>query len=84
MNGLSQVFLRIWEICAIIAGLQSVSETAEIGIVSFGILGRLHGNSLLLLPRHLCPQLVGNRSCDLTFNCKDIARLSIKCIGPDV
>ncbi len=61
---------------------QGVSQTAKVGIVCLGIVGRFGGYDLLFLTGEFRSQLLGDGFGHLTLNRKDVGQFAIKGIGP--
>ena len=64
------------------ARLQSVSQTAQVGIVGLRVVGRFGGDDLLFLTSEFRSQLLGDGFGDLALNRKDVGQFAIKGIGP--
>ena len=61
---------------------QSVSQAAQVGIVSLRIIGRFGGDDLLFLTGEFRSQLLGDGFGYFALNRKDVGQLAIKGIGP--
>ena len=61
---------------------QIISQAAQVGIVSLGIVRRFGGNDLLFLTGEFRPQLVGDGFGYFTLDRKDVSQFAIKGIGP--
>src|SRR5205823_14941943 len=61
-----------------------VSQSAQIGVVSFRIIGGSGGDDLLFLARKFHAQLIGDRFGYIAFYRKNIRQFAIKGVGPKV
>ena len=61
---------------------QSVSQPAQVGIVSLGIVGRFGGDDLLFLTGEFRPQLLRDGFGYLALNGKDVGQFAIKGVSP--
>ncbi len=61
---------------------QTVSQPAQVGIVSLGVVRRFSGDDLLFLTGEFRSQLVGDGFGYLALDRKDVGQFAIKGIGP--
>src|SRR5215475_1212492 len=64
----SKIFLCGKSVRGVVASLERISQTTEVGIVSLNIIGRFSTYNLLFLIREFRLQLVGNRLGDFVLN----------------
>ena len=65
-----------------VASFQRISQTAQVGIVGFRIVGRFGGDDLLFLTSEFRSQLVGDGFGHFALDRKDVGQFAIKGIGP--
>src|SRR5438270_4210543 len=79
---LPEILLCAQRVGVCVFSFQCISQAAQVGIVSLGIVCRFGGNDLLFLAAEVCSQLVSDSFGHFTLDQKNVSEFAIESISP--